>query len=61
MNKITIEINGQSQEFPLTERNESNPFKTGSRGFNVMGKLQFGEKKYQVGVNIVEIGSKPKV
>jgi len=35
-------------------------FKTGSRGFFGMGKLQIGEKRYQVQVQLVEIGSKPK-
>ncbi len=36
-------------------------FKTGSRGYFGMGKIQIGEKRYQVQVQIVEIGSKPKV
>ncbi len=35
-------------------------FKTGSKGFFGMGKLQIGEKRYQVQVQLVEIGSKPK-
>jgi hypothetical protein len=35
-------------------------FKTGSRGYFGMGKFQIGEKRYQVQVQIVEIGSKPK-
>ena len=35
-------------------------FKTGSRGYFGMGKIQIGEKRYQVQVQIVEIGSKPK-
>ena len=35
-------------------------FKTGSRGFFGMGKIQIGEKRYQVQVQLVEIGSKPK-
>ena len=34
-------------------------FKTGSRGFFGMGKIQIGEKRYQVQVQLVEIGSKP--
>ena len=37
-----------------------NLFKTGSRGFFGMGKIQIGEKRYQVQVQLVEIGSKPK-
>jgi hypothetical protein len=36
-------------------------FKTGSRGFFGMGKVQIGEKRYQVQVQLVEIGSKPKL
>ena len=39
---------------------EQKLFKTGSRGFFGMGKLQIGEKRYQVQVQLVEIGSKPK-
>lgn len=35
-------------------------FKTGSRGFFGMAKIQIGEKRYQVQVQAVEIGSKPK-
>jgi hypothetical protein len=35
-------------------------FKTGSRGYFGMAKIQIGEKRYQVHVQIVEIGSKPK-
>lgn len=35
-------------------------FKTGSRGFFGMGKVQIGEKRYQAQVQLVEIGSKPK-
>jgi hypothetical protein len=39
---------------------EDKIFKTGSRGFFGMGKIQIGEKRYQVQVQLVEIGSKPK-
>ena len=35
-------------------------FKTGSRGYYGMAKIQIGEKRYQVQVQMVEIGSKPK-
>lgn len=41
---------------PATEK----VFKTGSRGFYGMGKIQIGEKRYQVQIQMVEIGSKPK-
>ena len=35
-------------------------FKTGSRGFRGCGKVQGNDVRYQVSINIVEIGSKPK-
>ena len=41
---------------PATEK----VFKTGSKGFYGMGKIQIGEKRYQVQIQLVEIGSKPK-
>jgi hypothetical protein len=34
-------------------------FKTGSRGFFGIGKIAIGERRYQVQVQLVEIGSKP--
>jgi hypothetical protein len=33
-------------------------FKTGSKGFFAIGKASIGEKRYQVQVQLVEIGSK---
>jgi len=39
---------------------EEKQFKTGSRGFFGTGKIKIGEKRYQVQVQLVEIGSKPK-
>ena len=35
-------------------------FKTGSKGYFGMGKAAIGEKRYQIQVQMVEIGSKPK-
>ena len=35
-------------------------FKTGSKGFYGNGKIAIGDKRYQVQVQLVEIGSKPK-
>ncbi len=35
-------------------------FKTGSRGFYAMGKIEIDGKRYQAQVQLVEIGSKPK-
>jgi len=39
---------------------EEKQFKTGSKGFFGRGKIKIGEKRYQVQVQLVEIGSKPK-
>ena len=39
---------------------EEKQFKTGSKGFFGTGKVKIGEKRYQVQVQLVEIGSKPK-
>lgn len=39
---------------------EEKQFKTGSRGYFGMAKIQIGERRYQVQVQLVEIGSKPK-
>jgi hypothetical protein len=36
-------------------------FKTGSKGFYGNGKLEVDGKRYQTSVQLVEIGSKPKV
>ena len=35
-------------------------FKTGSKGYFGMGKVEFNGKRYQVQIQMVEIGSKPK-
>lgn len=35
-------------------------FKTGSKGYYANGKISIGDKRYQVQVQLVEIGSKPK-
>ncbi|MBI4316328.1 MAG: hypothetical protein HY872_01840 [Chloroflexi bacterium] len=34
-------------------------FKTGSKGFYANGKLELDGKRYQVQIQLVEIGSKP--
>jgi hypothetical protein len=56
---ITVEIKQDDKPVGLLTAPEK-VFKTGSRGFFGMGKLQIGEKRYQVQVQLVEIGSKPK-
>lgn len=53
----TIQLKGAKQTFILSgEKN----FKTGSRGYHAQGKMQVGDKNYQVNILCVEIGSKPK-
>ena len=56
---ISVEIKQDSQAVGILTAAEK-VFKTGSRGFFGMGKIQIGEKRYQVQVQLVEIGSKPK-
>jgi len=55
-NIATIQMNGEKQNFILNKKN----FKTGSRGYHAQGKIQVGDKRYQVNILCVEIGSKPK-
>jgi hypothetical protein len=55
-NMATILLNGSKQQFILNQKN----FSTGSKGFHGYGKMQVGEKNYQVNIQLVEIGSKPK-
>jgi len=50
--KITIESYGDVLAVEKT-------FSTGSRGYYGAGKIEIAGKRYQIGVNIVEIGSKP--
>ena len=53
----TIQLKGAKQSFMLSgEKN----FKTGSKGFHAQGKMQIGDKNYQINILAVEIGSKPK-
>jgi hypothetical protein len=56
MNVATIQLNGEKQNFILNKKG----FKTGSRGYHGQGKMQVGEKNYQINILCVEIGSKPK-
>jgi hypothetical protein len=56
---ITVEIKQEEKPVGILTAAEK-VFKTGSRGFFGMGKIQIGEKRYQVQVQLVEIGSKPK-
>ncbi len=56
VNMATVQLHGEKQNFILNKKD----FKTGSRGFYGVGKMVAGGKKYQVNVQVVEIGSKPK-
>lgn len=56
---LTVEIKQDNQTVSVMTAAEK-VFKTGSRGYFGMGKIQIGEKRYQVQVQLVEIGSKPK-
>ncbi len=56
---ITVEFKQDGQQVGELSAT-AKVFKTGSRGFYGMGKVQIGEKRYQVQVQLVEIGSKPK-
>ncbi|MGD0644323.1 MAG: hypothetical protein ABSA75_05400 [Candidatus Bathyarchaeia archaeon] len=52
----TIQLKGEKQTFLLSKKD----FKTGSRGFHAQGKMQVGDKNYQINILCVEIGTKPK-
>ncbi len=56
---LTIEIKEDGKVVGMLVAEPKN-FKTGSRGFFGMGKIAIEEKRYQVQVQLVEIGSKPK-
>jgi hypothetical protein len=56
---ITVEIKKDNQAVGILTAAEK-VFKTGSHGFFGMGKIQIDDKRYQVQVQLVEIGSKPK-
>ena len=55
---ITVEIKKDNQAVGILTAEKA--FKTGSRGYFGMGKIQIDDKRYQVQVQLVEIGSKPK-
>ena len=56
---ITVEIKQDNVPVGVLTAPEK-VFKTGSRGFFGMGKIEIAGKRYQVQVQFVEIGSKPK-
>lgn len=57
MNSAVITIDKTEHNVALNKKE----FSTGSKGYNGHGKMKVGEKRYQISINIVEIGSKPKV
>lgn len=56
VNMATIQLCGDKQNFILDKKD----FKTGSKGYYGTGKMVAGGKRYQIGIQVVEIGSKPK-
>lgn len=56
VNMATIQLEGEKQNFILNKKT----FSTGSRGYHGTGKMMAGGKNYQVNIQCVEIGSKPK-
>jgi hypothetical protein len=55
-NIVTIQLNGDKQNFIIDKKD----FKTGSKGYYGTGKMVAGGKRYQISIQVVEIGSKPK-
>lgn len=56
LNMATIQLCGDKQNFILDKKD----FKTGSKGYYGTGKMVAGGKRYQISIQVVEIGSKPK-
>jgi hypothetical protein len=57
---LDILINDQSGQTVAKFVVNAKTFSTGSKGFYGNGKVQIGDKQYQVQAQLVEIGSKPK-
>ncbi len=56
INMATIQVGGIKAVFNLNKKD----FSTGSKGYHATGKFEVAGKRYQVNVQLVEIGSKPK-
>jgi len=56
VNMATIQLSSDRQNFILDKKD----FKTGSKGYYGTGKMVAGGKRYQISIQVVEIGSKPK-
>lgn len=57
---VIAEIKSQTGEVLAIFSLPQKEFKTGSRGYYANGKLEIDGKRYQVQVQLVEIGSKKK-
>jgi hypothetical protein len=57
---ITAELKNEKGEIVSVLTAAPKEFKTGSRGFYVNGKADIEGKRYQVQIQLVEIGSKAK-
>ena len=55
---INVEIKQDSEQVGSLVAAEK-MFKTGSKGYFGMVKITIGDKRYQVQIQLVEIGSKP--
>ena len=55
---IVIDIKENDKVVAMMQAPEK-VFKTGSKGYFGMGKIEINGKRYQVQVQMVEIGSKP--
>ncbi|HLN88677.1 MAG TPA: hypothetical protein VK253_01280 [Candidatus Binatia bacterium] len=56
VNIAAIQLCGDKQNFILDKKD----FRTGSKGYYGTGKMVAGGKRYQISIQVVEIGSKPK-
>ena len=56
VNMATIQLCGDKQNFIIDKKD----FKTGSKGYYGTGKMVASGKRYQISIQVVEIGSKPK-
>jgi hypothetical protein len=55
---IIAELKTEAGEVIATFTVSSKEFKTGSKGYYANSKAEFGGKRYQVQIQLVEIGSK---
>lgn len=56
--KILIFKDTNGNEYAIKAKEKV--FTTGSRGYYISGKIEMDGKRFQLGGNLVEIGSKPK-